>query len=98
MPLDLSSSDELEILGSATLEPTGESVAPGLDDLPSAAPAAPAVSRLQNPPADHRLVAGPPYDMYEDLAADLAVWARAQGFYFAVRRRRKPRNGIPTKV
>ena len=73
MPSDLSSSDELEILGSATLEPTGESVVPGLDDLPSAVPAVPAVSRLQNPPADHRLVTGLPYNTYKDLAADLAV-------------------------
>ena len=70
MPLDLSSSDELEILGSATLEPTGESVAPGLDNLPSAAPA---VSRLQNPPTDHRLITGLLYNTYKDLAADLAV-------------------------
>lgn len=52
---------------------------------------------LSNPAPDYGLVAGLPYETYEDLVADLNTFARANSFCFSVRRR-KPRKGKLTRV
>jgi hypothetical protein len=50
------------------------------------------------PPDNHRLVAGPPYPTYEDLAVDLKDWAEGVGFCFSQRRGRKYKDGKPTRI
>src|SRR5437667_7545659 len=79
--------------GLLPLEPTL-----GPTPTPALTPAPTSKSLPFSPPPDHRLVAGPPYDSYDDLAADLRLWAEGNGFCFSQRRSRKYKDRKLTRI
>lgn len=67
--------------------------------LPAAPDPPPSKSPPSCPPKDHRLVAGPMYESFDELAADLKDWAASTGFCFSIRRKKNPdKQGRPTRV
>lgn len=95
MPSDSGSRDGSE--APANSRPPSPSPPPPPPSLPPQEQPPRPVS-LNKPPQNHRLLRGPPYDTYEELAADLSAFAKSQGFHFSIQRRKKLRSGRPIRV